>query len=237
MFIFVSVVIETKGPCLYTIAKHNRKTQKIMEENNKMTAQQSLKLISETINNSSKEIVARSGKYFILWGALLSCFSLIIYFLWKSTGNAAWNNLWFALPVVGYIIARLYNKKEDSIQAENYVSKMLGNIWSAFGVFSVSISLFTLLYGVWNTNPLSGMVVNISLTAIIILLFGLAETISGMAVKNWPISIAGFVTGIGGVIIYYMIGDNSVGMEQMFIFTFAGVVLALTGVIVKMQKR
>ena len=73
-----------------------------MEQNKEMTAQESLKLISETMSNNRKEIVRNSGKYFVLWGVLLTIFSLLIFFLWKTTGRAVWNNLWFALPAIGY---------------------------------------------------------------------------------------------------------------------------------------
>ena len=72
-----------------------------------------------------------------------------------------------------------------------------------------------------------------SLTAEIVLLFGLAETISGVALRNWAIKIAGFVTGIGSVAIYFITGANE---EQMFIFTLAGLVLVATGLIVKRQN-
>lgn len=208
-----------------------------MEENKEMTAQKSLKLISETINNSRKDIVSRSGKYFVLWGCLLTAFSLIIYALWKTSGNASWNNLWFALPVVGYGLAALMKGKKAEIEPENYISKLLGGIWSAFGAFAIAISAFTLIYLAINSNPLSEIAVGISLTAEIILLFGLAECISGITVRNWVITAAGFITGIGGLAIYFSMGNNSQGIEQMFIFTFAGIVLALTGMVIKFQNR
>ena len=38
-----------------------------MEQNNEMTAQQSLQLISETMNNNRKSILRNSAKYFMLW--------------------------------------------------------------------------------------------------------------------------------------------------------------------------
>ena len=52
-----------------------------MEQNKEMTAQQSLQLISETFNNSRKDILRGSAKYFVLWGALLTITSLAIYLL------------------------------------------------------------------------------------------------------------------------------------------------------------
>jgi hypothetical protein len=73
-----------------------------------------------------------------------------------------------------------------------------------------------------------------SLTAEIVLLFGLAECACGVALKNWAIKIAGFVTGIGGLAIYYITGANE---EQLFIFTFAGLVLVATGLIIKHQYK
>lgn len=208
-----------------------------MEENKEMTAQNSLKLISETINNSRKDIVSRSGKYFILWGALLTVFSLVVYTLWKSSGNASWNYLWFAMPVAGYGLAALIKSKKAEIEPENYISKLLGGIWSAFGVFAISVSAYTPIFLSLNSNPIAEIAVGISLTAEIILLFGLAECISGIAVKNWAITVAGFITGIGGLAIYSLMGNNSQGIEQMFIFTFAGIVLTLTGVVIKFQNR
>ena len=83
-------------------------------------------------------------------------------------------------------------------------------------------------------NTLGVILVAGSLTAQIVLLFGLAETISGVALKNRAIQIAGWVTGIGGVAIYYLTQANA---EQLLIFTFAGIVLAVTGLIVKTQYK
>ena len=49
-----------------------------MEQNNEMSAQQSLQIITETFNKSRKGILRNSAKYFLLWGALLTAISLII---------------------------------------------------------------------------------------------------------------------------------------------------------------
>ena len=205
-----------------------------MEQNKEMTAQESLKLITETMNNNRKEIVRHSGKYLFMWGILLAVFSLLVYFLWKTTGKAAWNNLWFAMPVIGYAISRLLKNKEGVVSAENVVSRMNGGIWGTFGVFACSVALFTVLYSFNRTTDLGGLVLGGSLTASIVLLFGMAETICGVALRNWVIKIAGWLIGIGGMVIYYITGANQ---EQMLIFTFAGIVLAATGLIVKHQYK
>ena len=206
-----------------------------MEQNKEMTAQESLRLITETMNNNRKEIVRHSGKYFIMWGILLTIFSLLVYFLWKTTGNAAWSNLWFVMPVIGYPISRWLKSKDDTLHAENFISRINGGIWGAFGIFACSVALFCVLFGILGKdNALRAIVVLGSLTAMIALLFGLAETISGIVLKNWAIKIAGWITGVGGVAIYYITGA---GTEQMLIFTFAGIVLAATGLIIRNQYK
>ena len=204
-----------------------------MEQNKEMTPSESLALITETMNNNSKEIIRRGGKYFILWGILLTFFSLLVYALWKSTGHSYWNNLWFAMPLVGYPLARMIRSKEESAVATNVVSRIISGIWTSFGVFACSLAAFTVLFTIVGDHPLAAIVVGASLTAEIVLLFGLAETISGVALRNWAIKIAGFVTGIGSVAIYFITGANE---EQMFIFTLAGLVLVATGLIVKRQN-
>ena len=204
------------------------------EKNKEMTAQESLSLITETLNNSRKEITRRGGKYFLLWGALLTFFSLLVYLLWKTTGHGEWNFLWFAMPVIGITLERILRRKETADRAKNDVSRIIGGIWAAFGIFSCALALFTIIYTKVGSGIFGPIAAAISMTAGIISLFGLAECITGVALKNWTIKIAGFVTGIGGLAIHYILGSD---IEQMFIFTFSGIVLVVTGLIVKFQYR
>ena len=204
------------------------------EQTKGMTAEESLSLITETLNSSRIEITRRSGKYYILWGTLLTLFSIVIYLLWKLTDKEAWNNLWFAMPVIGFLLARLMSRKDTEPHVQNDVSRITQGIWSAFGIFACVVAAFTVIFSQWCSNIFRVFSVVNGLTAEIILLFGLAECISGIALKNWIIKIAGFVTGLGGLAIYYIfIG----GGELLFIFTFAGLVLMVTGLLVKRQYR
>jgi len=211
-----------------------------METNKEMTAEESLSLITETLNSSRKEITRRSARYYLMWGTLLTVLSLIIYFLWKQTDSAAWNCLWFAMPVIGWIVERALRGKDESDNIQNDVSRITGGIWATFGVFACAVAAFTLAYSYVSDGALElgrtirAMVSVASLTAEIVLLFGLAESACGVALKNWAMKIAGFVTGIGGLAIYYITGANE---EQLFIFTFAGLVLVATGLVIKQQYK
>ena len=88
-----------------------------------MTAQESLRIITETMNNNRQEIVRHGGKYFFMWGILLTVFSLLVYILWKTTDNAAWNNLWFAMPVIGFPLS-MWLRKKDGVRAENVITRI-----------------------------------------------------------------------------------------------------------------
>lgn len=204
------------------------------EQNREMTAQESLSLITETLNNTRKEITRNSGKYFIFWGILLTIFSLLIYLLCKFTDKDAWNWLWFAMPAIGIPTERFLRGKEGSEQVRNDVSRFVSGIWSTFGFFACAVGAFTLIYTQVSSNFFRLISVVNGLTAELVLLFGLAECITGVALKNWVIKTAGFITGIGGLAIYYVMGS---GWEPLLIFTFAGLVLMATGLIVKIQYK
>lgn len=109
-----------------------------MEQNKEMTAQESLNLISETLNTSRRDILKDSARYIVLWGLLLVVFSLVIYELWHVTGKPVWNWLWFAMPFVGYPLASLLGKKGPAIP-QNVISRQLGWVWMAYGVFVCSV--------------------------------------------------------------------------------------------------
>ncbi len=200
-----------------------------MEQNKELSAQQSLNLIAETLNNSRKDITRKSGMFFILWGVLLAVFSLVVYFLWKGTGKSAWNLLWFAMPLIGYLCSSLLNKKDKTPVPDNLTTKLLGQVWGMYGLFASTAAAALIIIG--NTATQLALA---AITPVLVLLFGIGESISGVLLKNRAIIVSGWLIGIGGLVIFYLSG---LAAEQMFIFTFAGIILALTGVIVKNQKR
>ena len=185
-----------------------------------MTAQESLSIIAETLNNSRRDILRGSAKYFMLWGDLLTATSLVIYLLWHFTGKPQWNFLWFAMPLIGYPLAALMGKHNKAVP-QNEVSKMLGGVWSVFGTFAIALSAIAV------------SLVPMHVTLIIVIILGLAECISGVLLKNWPIIIAGFILGVGGAVFAMLVKSEA----QLLIFTLGGALLAITGLIVKHQYK
>ena len=191
-----------------------------MEQNKEMSAQQSLQLISETFNNSRNEILRGSAKYFMLWGALLTVVSLVIYLLWHLSGKPQWNFLWFAMPVIGYPLAALMGKYDVAVP-QNEVSKMLTGVWRVFGVFAITLSALAIF------------LVPMNVSLIIVIILGLAECMSGVLLKNWPIIVCGFLLGVCGAVVAMLVKSEA----QLLIFTLGGILLLVTGAIMKLQNR
>ena len=191
-----------------------------MEQNNEMTAQQSLQLITETFNRSRKGILSNSAKYFMLWGALLTVISLVIYLLWHFTGKPQWNFLWFAMPVIGYPVAAMMGKYDVDVP-QNEVSKMLTGVWRVFGIFAIALS------------ALAVFLVPMNVSLIIVIILGLAECMSGVLLKSWPIIICGFLLGVCGAVFAMLVKSEA----QLLIFTLGGVLLLITGIIMKIQNK
>ncbi len=191
-----------------------------MEQIKEMTAQESLRLIAETFNKSRKDILRGSARYFMLWGAMLTVISLVIYLLWHLTGKPDWNFLWFAMPVIGYPLAALMGKYDVAVP-QNEVSKMLSGVWRVFGAFAVTLSAVAIF------------LVPMNVSLIIVIILGLAECMSGVLLKNWPVIICGFLLGVCGAAFAMLVKSEA----QLLVFTLGGVLLLVTGLVMKLQNK
>ena len=124
------------------------------------------------------------------------------------------------MPAIGYPTASLMGRNEGSVP-QNEVSKMLHGVWSVFGAFAVSLSAIAVC------------LVPMNVSLIIVIILGLAECMTGVLLKNWPIIICGFLLGVGGAVFAMMVQNEA----QLLVFTLGGVLLLLTGVVMKIQNK
>jgi hypothetical protein len=192
-----------------------------IEQKNEMTAQQSLNIISEMINESRRTILQSSAKHFMLWGSLLIVVSLVIYWLWQYSGSPVWNVVWFVMPALGFPMVRILERKESDIP-QSKINMNIGLIWLTYCIFAVCISVIAMLW------------ISMNITLILVVLVGFAEAISGFLLKNWAITISGFIIGIGGAVMASLL---AAGAEQLLIFTVCGIMLVITGLIIKSQYK
>ena len=205
------------------------------EMENNLTAENSLRLIAETIDRSRRTIARNSGRPLILWGALVAVTATVIWALWSKTGSAAWNFLWFAMTAIGAVCMRLVMRSSEKVP-ETEVSRMLGKIWMWFGIFSTGF--FALVWAAWGIRCAMGIEgpLNVDLTLIIVLLMGLCGTLSGAVLKSRPITVSSVVaTTLSALFLMVMPSGSPL---RILAFVILGIfALVVPGVILQNQTK
>ncbi len=202
---------------------------------NNFSAENSLRLIAETIERSRRTIARNSGKPLILWGVLVALTAIVIWALWSRTGSAAWNFLWFAMTAIGAICMRFMTRNSEKVP-DTEVSRMLGKIWMWFGIFSTGF--FALVWAAWGIRSAIGIEgpLRVDLTLIIVLMMGLCGTLSGAALKFKPISISSVVATALSVLFLMIMPEGSA--LRILAFVILGLfALIIPGVILQKQTN
>ena len=198
-----------------------------------LSAENSLRIITETIERSRNAIAKNTGKPLILWGSLVTVTSVIIWALWSKTGTPMWNLLWFAMTAIGAFGTMLIMRNQERVP-ESETKRILGSIWKWFGIFS--IGLYALLWVVALILYASGetAVLHVDLTLIISLMMGLCGAISGAVMKMKSVSAAACVATALAVLLVLLVPDGS--PLQILSFAILGVIaLIIPGII--FQKK
>ena len=229
-----------------------------MEENSNMTAERSLKIITEQIEMNRRAVSKTLGQSLYISGLCIMATSVlvaIINFLSMSSGMVGIGHLlWFLLPVAIWFFSRKYIK-ERAHTPTNMVGQMVAKTWQTFGIFAlgffiVAIVCTSILFPMMTTAEYS--VVQIRVAPIIVLLMGMAIAMNGQILNQrwlvWFGAVAGllcFVWEHFEVLTWLLVHclplepyEASVFMSTLplvtiFIFGFVG--LLLPGMMLKKQ--
>lgn len=149
-----------------------------MENNEKLSAERSLKIISEAIERNRNEIMRNAGMPMIFWGLLTCITSVAVWLLWQATDNPSWNVLWFLMAVTGWFVMAVKSRKYKK-KPSNFFSRVLRISWISFG-------LFALIAAVIGTLSLDSTVytVKLPITTVLILLLWLTGLITGLVLRH-----------------------------------------------------
>ncbi|WP_101688193.1 hypothetical protein [Dysgonomonas massiliensis] len=190
-----------------------------METN--FSEQNSLNLISEMIMQARSNYRKGAGSYCIFWGYFIAAlaiinFGLLHYFLrcdcGINTGYASY--IWLA-TIPTFIIYFIYVKtKAKSDIVRTHIDIIIYNTWLAFGISSF---LLVLVLNLFATYFKSGNAVFL-ITPVMSILVGLAQFVSGQALKFKPYVYSAYIFWIGSVLcmLSLMIFDR--GDLQFIIF-------------------
>ena len=202
---------------------------------NNLSAENSLRIIAETIERSRRTITKNSGKPLILWGVLVALFSLIIWGLWTKTGSPAWNFLWFAMSAIGFVCMKTLFRNREKVP-ETEVSRMLGKIWMWFGIFATGF--FALVWVAWGIRSLTGVegTLRVDLTLIILLMMGLGGTLSGAVLENKVVTASALIATTFAALFLMVMPTGS--PLRILSFAILGVfALIVPGIILQKQGR
>ncbi len=200
-----------------------------------LSAENSLRLIAETIERSRKSIAKNSGKPLILWGCLDTITAIIIWALWSCTGSPQWNLLWFAMTVIGGIGTYFMVRNNEKVP-ETEVSRILGRIWLWFGIFSIGMILLVLIVAVVCTAFDIPAHIHINSGPIIMVLLGLCGTISGVVMKMKAVIASSVISTAICLIYISVIPEDS--PAQVLVFAILGIfILIIPGILLQKKSR
>ncbi len=150
---------------------------------NKLTPERSLEIITQAIQEAKTQF-EEDGLIYVFWGLLTAVAAFSQFFLLKDGYHSINYYPYFLMPLGGLFSAWYYSKKQ--VMSSNKVSKMISISWMV-----VSINILILGFGFPSF-------LTTSLIPIILILIGMAITISGGILGSRILLVAGILLNIAG---------------------------------------
>lgn len=151
-----------------------------MENEEKMSIERSLEIISEAIEQGRHDVERNAGTPMIIWGVQSAVTGVIIFALWSLTGKPLWNCLWFAMCAIGWgIYGYIRRQRIYSVRPTSYVWKMIRWVWTVFGILAVA----TAVIGSFSYDR-SVYGATLPITAVMILMLMFASAITAYVLKS-----------------------------------------------------
>jgi hypothetical protein len=150
-----------------------------------MTAQQSLAIITEMINNA-KGNVQQDSFYFLLWGWTIMLANIGMFVL--TSLNVAHPYAIWAITIPAWIISLYKGFKDGKKQrVSSHLDSISGYLWVVFGVCIFTIVAF-------------GYKLNFQLNPLILIISSIPTFLSGVIIRFKPLMYGGVAFWIGGII-------------------------------------
>lgn len=122
-------------------AKNNFMEEKdIIMEDKELNEQESLKLITQMIQNTRRNLDTGSGNMFLLWGYVSAIVTLVVFAGIYWTRNPVWMWGFWGVPVLGYLFSFILVRKQRKL-AKSYGDKVLNEMWQIMGLLCIAIVL------------------------------------------------------------------------------------------------
>lgn len=125
-------------------------------DNKPFDAQESIRLIEQTLRRSAQNMEEHSGKPLVLWGYVTVLSALAVYFSAPYLGGKA-HLLWCLIPVLGYPLAHFLGCLGTPSQlGQGFVSRFLRILWLVIGLSNCVVGFYlgfvaSASLGAWTT--------------------------------------------------------------------------------------
>ena len=229
-----------------------------MEDNNILTAERSLEIITQQIERSRKSVSEEVGMSLFIAGLCIIGVAFVTVVCALLTGNMAFHLLYVLVPILVIGIER-YVKRNKPKVPDSFIGKMVDKTWQTFGIFVLTFFVLSILFNklmIHDALVADNMQVyfqnRINPVRIILLMMGMAVTINGYTLKSKWMVWCGIIGGIGGFfwesfcvtqtilawcrlpLEYYSAAQTIAPNLIMAVFTFIG--LTLPGWMLKKQQ-
>ncbi|MBQ4228283.1 MAG: hypothetical protein II675_00560, partial [Bacteroidaceae bacterium] len=157
-----------------------------MEENMELTAERSLEIITEQIEKSRQAVSKDTGQWLFVSGLIAMIMSVIVASINILTLSPLAHLLWFALPVVIWLVMKYINRNRVPVP-ESFVGTLVKKTWYTILTFALVYSVIAV---VWNRylvvyeSPDVYLCAGMHITPTVITLLAVAVSITGLILKK-----------------------------------------------------
>lgn len=104
-----------------------------MQNNDSLSASDSLKLIESMIHQAQNRFT-ENGTLYLLWGWTVFLCSLVQYFFLKLTSYSNASLIWLLVVFVMLYQIFYLSKKRQTVKVRTYTDEIIGYVWMSFGI-------------------------------------------------------------------------------------------------------
>ncbi|MBQ6225417.1 MAG: hypothetical protein IJJ73_03845 [Bacteroidaceae bacterium] len=211
-----------------------------MEENMELTAERSLEIITEQLEKSRRAVSKDTGQWLFVTGLIAMIMSVIVASINILTLSPLAHLLWFALPVVIWLVMKYINRNRVPVP-ESLVGTLVRKTWYTILAFAL---VYSVIATVWNgcLQVYEGYEVflhaGMRITPTVITLLAVAVSITGLILKKRSLVWFGLLSfvilrcGLFSVILSRLLPPDVLGRlslvrpcELIFLFALVGLML------------
>lgn len=173
-------------------------------EDRKLNEKESLDLIARMIRNTQSKMEQNSGRTFLTWGYLSLVVALIIWYATITLGDYRWSYLWFIIPVIGWPMMILWNRKGQFVNT--FIDRIVNNLWLVIGVAIIIACLMSIFIPDLQSLFFSALIL------------GMGAASTGLIVRVKAVAVTGFLgMMISPVTLFLKGGDQILVFAALFV--------------------